>query len=127
MTVNRKNQNSNTTLVWSDDQKDKCKQCGHLLALCKCKKAEVPQKEYRFVAVFRLEKKGRGGKEVTVIDQLPKNEIFLKDLTKELKSKCGSGGTYLMDGQEGVIEIQGDKRLQIKTIFEKKGFKYKGI
>ena len=79
------------------------------------------------MAIFRLEKNGRGGKTVTVIDNLPKLEVFLKDLTKELKNKCGSGGTYSLEGKEGLIEIQGDKRVQIKQIFDKKGFKYKGM
>lgn len=120
-------QNKSTLTVWSDDPKDKCPICGVVFALCKCRATEEPLKEYKFVAVFRLEKSGRGGKIVTVIDQLPKNEIFLKDLTKELKSKCGTGGTYLRDGKDGIIEIQGDKRIQIKALFEKKGFKFKGM
>lgn len=115
----------NTSIVWSDDPKDKCQKCNCLLSFCKCKKNEDSPKTYKFVAVFRLEKKSRGGKTVTVIDQLPKNELFLKNLTKELKSKCGAGGTYLLDGKEGVIEIQGDKRLQIKLLFDTKGYKYK--
>jgi translation initiation factor 1 len=83
-------------------------------------------REYKFVAVLRIEKSGRGGKTVTVIDQLPKNEIFLRDLTKELKTKCGSGGTYITTGKEGVIEIQGDKRDMIRSLLEKKGIKSKG-
>jgi translation initiation factor 1 len=127
MAHKKSNESSNSVLVWSDDQKDKCKVCGAVHSQCRCKQIEAPLKQYKFVAVFRLEKKGRGGKEVTIIDQLPKSELFLKDLTKELKSKCGSGGTYLMDGKEGVIEIQGDKRAQIKTLFEKRGFKFKGM
>jgi translation initiation factor 1 len=116
----------NTKLVWSDDPKDKQKL---LEADGKVKSAADTNglKSSNFVAVFRIEKSGRGGKTVTVIDQLPKVEIFLKDLTKELKSKCGVGGTYLMDGKEGVIEIQGDKRDAIKAVFDKKGFKYKGM
>ena len=57
---------------------------------------------------------------------LPKNEIFLKELTTLLKKKCGSGGTYLMDGKEGVIEIQGDKRDLIRPILLKEGIKSKG-
>jgi len=80
-----------------------------------------------FVAIFRLEKNARGGKVVTVIDALPKIEIFLKELCKELKTKCSVGGTYLMSGKEGLIEIQGDKREQIKKIFDQKGIKYKGM
>jgi translation initiation factor 1 len=74
-----------------------------------------------------LEKNARGGKTVTVVDGLPKIELYLKDLSKELKSKCGTGGTYSMDGKDGLIEIQGDKREQIKRIFEQKGIKYKGM
>jgi translation initiation factor 1 len=84
-------------------------------------------KEYKFVAIFRIEKNGRGGKTVTVIDNLPKQEIFLRDLCKELKNRCGSGGTYSTAGKEGLIEIQGDKRVQIKSIFDGKGYKYKGM
>ena len=64
---------------------------------------------------------------MTVIDNLPKQDLFLRELTKELKNKCGSGGTYSLDGKEGLIEIQGDKRPQIKAIFDKKGYKYKGM
>lgn len=83
-------------------------------------------KEYRFVAILRIEKQGRGGKTVTVIDGLPKTNFFLKDLTKKLKNACGSGGTFLMDGKDGVIEIQGDKREQIRTLLAKEGIKSKG-
>jgi translation initiation factor 1 len=117
---------SNNKLVWSDDPKDKAK----MEAEAKPKKEEVsPEyvKSRNWTAVFRIEKGGRGGKTVTVIDQLPKHEAFLEQLTKELKSKCGSGGKYSMEGKEGLIEIQGDKRDAIKAIFDKKGYKYKGM
>ena len=80
-----------------------------------------------FVAIFRIEKNGRGGKTVTVIDNLPKVEPFLEALTKELKSKCGVGGKYSMAGKEGLIEIQGDQRVRVKSIFDQKGIKYKGM
>lgn len=117
---------SNTKLVWSNDPKDKDK----LEQDAGKKKPEMASEDFvksrQWVAVFRLEKNGRGGKTVTVIDQLPKQEPFLKQLCKELKAKCGSGGTYSLDGKEGLIEIQGDKRVQIKAIFDQKGIKYKG-
>lgn len=83
-------------------------------------------KSRNFVAKLRIEKQGRGGKTVTVIDGLPKLVPFLKDLTKELKNACGSGGTYLTDGKDGVIEIQGDKRDQIRGLLEKQGIQTKG-
>ncbi len=92
---------------------------------CTCV-AEVDPKAYKFVAVLRIEKQSRGGKTVTVIDQLPKNELFLKNLTTLLKKKCGSGGTYLTSGKEGVIEIQGDKREMIRKVLESEKIRSKG-
>ncbi len=80
-------------------------------------------KEYNFVAKLKVE--NRGGKVVTLIDDLPKQEIFLRDLAAELKKKCGSGGTYSMSGKEGQVEIQGDKRDMIRGLLEKKGIKVK--
>jgi len=116
-----------TRLVYSTDPKlnQKCPKCKEVLSECTCE-AEVNVKEYKFFAVLRIEKAGRGGKTVTVIDQLPKNELFLKDLTTKLKKGCGSGGTYIMSGKEGVIEIQGDKLPRIREILTKEGIKHKG-
>jgi translation initiation factor 1 len=118
---------SKTKLVWSDDPRDK-----ERLAEDSGKK-KPPEDSQDFVkstswtAVFRIEKSGRGGKIVTVIDQLPRQEAFLSALCKELKNKCGSGGTHDMGPDGGFIEIQGDKRVAIKAIFDKKGIKYKGM
>lgn len=117
----------NTRLVYSTDPKEAqvCLKCKELRPECRCPK-DSSLKEYNFVAKLRIEKAGRGGKTVTVIDELPKQEIFLRDLAKELKSKCGTGGTYSLEGKEGVIEIQGDKRDQVRAFFIKKNFKFKG-
>ncbi len=119
--------NEDSRLVYSSDPKlnQKCARCKELVSECTCQK-EVEVKNYKFVAVMRMEKSGRGGKTVTVIDQLPKNEIFLRELTTKLKKKCGSGGTYLMDKKEGVIEIQGDKRDLIRDFLTKEGIRSKG-
>ncbi len=116
-----------TRLVYSSDPEmnRKCPKCKEVVSECTCV-PEVDPKSYKFIAVLRIEKQGRGGKTVTVIDRLPKNEIFLKELTKELKNKCGSGGTYLTSGVEGVIEIQGDKRDMIKTVLTKRSISFKG-
>lgn len=122
------NNNTNSRLVYSTDPalNQKCAKCKEMLSVCICEK-EPDLKSYKFVAYIRLEKNGRGGKTVTVIDELPKVEHFLKDLSSELKKKCGTGGTYLMDRKEGVIEIQGDKRTQVKDLLAKKGIKTKGV
>jgi translation initiation factor 1 len=114
-------------LVYSTDPElnRKCPKCKEVVSECTCVPEQDP-KSYKFIAILRIEKQGRGGKTVTVIDQLPKNEIFLKDLTTLLKKKCGTGGTYLMGGREGVIEIQGDKRDLIRTLLAKENIKSKG-
>lgn len=127
MTAPRKNNDKNTRLVYSTDPalNIKCPLCKELQSECTCV-AEVDPKKTKFVAILRIEKQSRGGKTVTVIDRLPKNELFLKTLTKQLKNKCGSGGTYLMAGQDGVIEIQGDKREMIRKILTAEGITFKG-
>ena len=114
-------------LVYSTDPElnRKCPKCKEVVSECTCI-SEVDPKSYKFIAVLRIEKQGRGGKTVTVIDRLPKNEIFLKELTTKLKKKCGSGGTYLMDGKDGIIEIQGDKKELVKEVLAKEGIQSKG-
>jgi translation initiation factor 1 len=55
------------------------------------------------VVRIRLEKKGRGGKWVTVIEGIPEHPDRLKVLSKQLKQQCGVGG-----GVKGLnLEIQG--------------------
>ena len=81
----------------------------------------------KFTVVFRLEKNGRGGKVVTVLDQLPNHQTFVKELLKELKTKCGVGGSFKIESGVGLIEIQGDKRDAIKKILDTKQIKYKGM
>jgi translation initiation factor 1 len=116
-------------LVYSSDptQNEKCPKCKEIKAACTCAPMDTPGKSYKFVAVLRLEKQGRGGKTVTVIDRLPKQELFLKDLCSELKKKCGTGGTYSTEGQYGEIEIQGDQRERVRAVFAAKGMKIKGM
>lgn len=116
-----------TRLVYSTDPalNRKCEKCKEVVSECTCV-AEVDPKAYRFVAVLRIEKQGRGGKTVTVIDRLPKNELFLKNLTTTLKKKCGSGGTYSTTGKDGIVEIQGDKREIIRAALLKEGITSKG-
>jgi len=86
----------------------------------------VSNKSLLISPVLRMERAGRGGKTVTVIERLPKHETVVAELAKRLKTKCGSGGTYRMTSEGGVIEIQGDKREQIRSIFEKEGIRCKG-
>jgi translation initiation factor 1 len=119
---------SKSRLVYSTDPRDNvvCPKCRKKAFECRCIREDAVEIN-KVMAVFRLEKNGRGGKIVTVLDQLPRNDQFLKDLTKELKNKCGTGGTYVISDKSGLVEIQGDKREQIKKILEAKGIKFKGM
>ena len=76
----------------------------------------------RIVAKLRMEKKGRGGKTVTVVYDLPQNEAFLKELSQELKKACGTGGAV----SENTIELQGEMRDRVRDVLLKKGYVVKG-
>jgi predicted translation initiation factor SUI1 len=64
------------------------------------------------------ETKGRKGKGVTTVSEVPLPEAKLQELAATLKSKCGTGGTV----KDGVIEIQGDQRDRITVELEKLGY-----
>ena len=65
-----------------------------------------------------LEKKGRGGKPASIIRGWEGNEEDLKALGKEIKSKCGVGGSV----KDNEIIIQGTNRDKIMEILKKKGY-----
>lgn len=54
--------------------------------------------------IVRLDRKGRGGKSVTLIEGLRLNEREKETLLKQLKARLGTGGAL----KNGVLEIQGD-------------------
>ncbi len=74
------------------------------------------------IAVLRMERKGRGGKTVTIVelrDVVPK---MAKETGKMLKTKCGSGGTV----KENLVEIQGEHRDTIRNILQQNDWQVKG-
>jgi translation initiation factor 1 len=74
------------------------------------------------VAKLRVEKKGRAGKTVTVLYDLPNNSEFLKGLAQELKKACGTGGAVA----DNAIELQGDLKDRVRELLEGKGWRVKG-
>lgn len=68
-----------------------------------------------------LEKNHRGGKTASVIKNFIGINEELEKLGKELKTKCGTGGTV----KDGEIIIQGDHRKKIGDILSKMGYKFK--
>jgi translation initiation factor 1 len=113
-------------LVYSTDIGRVCPGCGWRVRDCKCSTPasvdSLPSRPGKIVAKLRMEKKGRGGKIVTVVAGLPHNEAFLKELCQELKRACGTGGAV----SEGTIELQGDLRGRVREYLLKKDFVVKG-
>ena len=70
---------------------------------------------------LQRETKGRKGKGVTRITGLPLADAELRALAKELKKRCGSGGTV----RDGVIEIQGEHRDTLLPLLQGKGYTVK--
>jgi translation initiation factor 1 len=67
--------------------------------------------------VVRLERKGRSGKEVTVVEQLGLGPRELDDWLSALKVALGCGGA----AEDGAIVLQGDQRKRLPKILEARG------
>jgi len=68
-------------------------------------------------AVVRLERKGRGGKEATVVEKLALPPAALAAWADDLKRSLGCGG-----GVEGeAIAVQGDQRERVRRWLEARG------
>ena len=68
-------------------------------------------------AVERMERKGRGGKEVTVVDKLGLRPAELEIWCRDLKQALGCGGA--IDGE--LIVLQGDLRARLPAVLTAKG------
>ena len=62
-------------------------------------------------AVIRLERKGRGGKEVTVVDQLALADGELLEWLRDLKQQLGCGGSI----EGGALVLQGNQCRRVRT------------
>ncbi len=82
----------------------------------------APAKKKGTIKVGR-ETKGRKGKGVTTVFEIPLDESAIEELAKMLKAKCGSGGTV----KEGVIEIQGEHRDKIAQLLQAEGYTVKRV
>jgi translation initiation factor 1 len=118
-------------VVYDSDavQPGRCPSCGKRLDRCTCGQARPARAEPRTPlnlpkdGVVRLlrDRKGRGGKGVTLIAGLGGSRAALASLASELKRLCGTGGTV----RDDVIEIQGDFRDRLRTELERRGYTVK--
>lgn len=81
--------------------------------------ATLPNDEQQLLV--RIERKGRGGKVVTIVEGFVGSPDDLKELGKLLKNKCGVGGS----AKDGEIIIQGDVKEKVFQILSENQYKVK--
>lgn len=71
--------------------------------------------------IVRIDRRNRGGKQVTLIEGFIGKDEDLSALAKSLKTKCGVGGT----AKDGEITIQGDLRDKLVALLSSMGYNAK--
>jgi translation initiation factor 1 len=112
----------NTRVVYSTDKGNLCPHCARAVKECVCRSQAITPKSDGIVRVSR-QTQGRKGKTVTIISGLSLNNAGLEKLAKELKRKCGAGGTV----DRGVIEIQGEHRDFLVKELERSGYRSRKV
>ncbi|MBO8484003.1 MAG: translation initiation factor [Bacteroidetes bacterium] len=75
-----------------------------------------PEKQKLIVSIDR---RNRGGKQVTLVSGFTGTDEDLADLARTLKVKCGVGGS----AKDGEITIQGDFRDKVTALLTEMGYK----
>ena len=116
----------NERTVYSSELGRLCPHCGSPSGRCRCGKRRSKNEEATaadgdgIVRVSRT-RRGRGGKTVTLVTGVPVSAQALRELTSDLKKRCGTGGA----AKDGIIEIQGDQRDALVSALEERGFQVK--
>ena len=72
--------------------------------------------------IVTIDRRNRGGKQVTLISGFVGTQDDLAALGKTLKVKCGVGGS----AKDGEITIQGDQRDKVTALLKEMGYNAKG-
>lgn len=100
-----------------------CPVCQLPYKQCRCDQSRQTTGTKKSDGIVRItrDRKGRGGKTVTVITGVGGSSEQLTGLAQQLKKLCGTGGTV----KDGVIEIQGDHCDKIQGKLTDLGYKVK--
>ncbi len=103
-----------------------CKRCGNPQDRCRCATPREPVRtslpQDGWVRLAR-ERKGRGGKIVTIVGGLPQDDHLLAEVAQTLKRFLGAGGTI----EGGQLVIQGDHRDRLEPKLVAMGYKVKRV
>lgn len=95
-----------------------CPACGKAMSDCTCPRDESGELCRPADQDARVRREKRRGKWMTVVTGLNPSATDLKQLTKEVKAKCATGGTTTDDG----LEVQGDHRDTLVKLLKAKGY-----
>ncbi|MBE9504690.1 MAG: translation initiation factor Sui1 [Proteobacteria bacterium] len=117
----KKHSDNNIRTVYSSELGRLCPGCGQAVDRCRCGDKKTPATSRDGLVRLNREVSGRGGKAVTVITGLPLEDKALRDLSKKMKKRCGTGGTV----KNGNIEIQGEHGELLMAELSKLGYRVK--
>ena len=103
-------------IVYDSSAGRMCPECERAIAECTCSEG-APTGD----GIVRIRREVRNGKPVTVIAGVLLADKELRATAKELKKRCGGGGTVA----DGVIELQGDHRDLAAAWLTDKGYTVK--